>query len=424
MDRNSKGIEVARIIPDECIACQICIGECPVGAIALTHENVAHIDPEVCVGCGKCSEVCPVGAVDFEKKRRKKISARARGGAAIKGVFYEGVAVFIEVSAGQAVDVSWELIGKARELSLKRNTHVIGFVLGYQVESIIQEAISYGCDKIHVVDHPDLKTYLSRPYGKTLADLCKDIRPEIFLIGATHLGRDLAGVVATRLGTGLTADCTGLDIEDETGLLLMTRPTFGGNIMATIFCENRRPQMSTVRPKVMRMPKKDESRVGTVIRHSPDLTGTPLAKVVSFEPVIETTESIDITKAPVLVVAGKGACDSEAFPMLQELADMLEGTLACSRPVVEAGLMPYERQVGQTGKTVAPKLYIAVGVSGAIQHRVAIQGAEKIVAINKNENAPIFQVADVGIVGDYMKVIPILIKQLKEKMLSKGKVFS
>jgi electron transfer flavoprotein alpha subunit len=172
------------------------------------------------------------------------------------------------------------------------------------------------------------------------------------------------------------------------------------------------------------MPKKDESRVGTVIRHEPDLTGTPLAKVVSFEPVIETTESIDITKAPVLVVAGKGACDSEAFPMLQELADMLEGTLACSRPVVEAGLMPYERQVGQTGKTVAPKLYIAVGVSGAIQHRVAIQGAEKIVAINKNENAPIFQVADVGIVGDYMKVIPILIKQLKEKMLSKGKVFS
>jgi electron transfer flavoprotein alpha subunit len=164
--------------------------------------------------------------------------------------------------------------------------------------------------------------------------------------------------------------------------------------------------------------------MGTVIRHEPDLTGTPLAKVVSFEPVIETTESIDITKAPVLVVAGKGACDSEAFPMLQELADMLEGTLACSRPVVEAGLMPYERQVGQTGKTVAPKLYIAVGVSGAIQHRVAIQGAEKIVAINKNENAPIFQVADVGIVGDYMKVIPILIKQLKEKMLSKGKVFS
>lgn len=423
MARNSKGIEVAEIIPNECIACQICIGECPVGAIELADEGVAHIDPEICVGCGKCAEVCPVGAVDFEKKRRKKIPAKARGAAAIKGVVYEGVAVFIEVSNGSAENVSWELMEKARELALKRNTHVIGFLLGYQVESIIQEAISYGCDKIHVVDHPDLETYLSRPYGKTLADLCIDVCPEILLIGATHLGRDLAGVVATRLGTGLTADCTGLDIEEETGLLLMTRPTFGGNIMATIFCENRRPQMSTVRPRVMKMPKKQESREATITRHDPDITGTPLARVVSFQPVTESTEDVDITEAPVLVVAGKGACDSEAFPILQELADMLGGTLACSRPVVEAGLMPYERQVGQTGKTVAPKLYIAVGVSGAIQHRVAIQGAQRIVAINKNENAPIFQMADVGIVGDYIKVIPVLIQQLKEKMHSKGKVF-
>lgn len=421
MARNSKGIEVAEIIPDKCIACQICIGECPVGAIELTADGVAHIDPEVCVGCGKCSEVCPVGAVEFEKKRRKKISAKIRGGAAIKGVSYEGVAVFIEIFKGSAVHVSWELMGKARELALKRNTHVIGFLLGNQVESVVQEAISYGCDEIHVVDHPDLETYVSRTYGKTLADLCKDIRPEIFLIGATHLGRDLGGAVATRLGTGLTADCTGLDIEEETGLLLMTRPTFGGNIMATIFCENRRPQMSTVRPRVMRMPQKDESRKGTVTRRDFRSIGSPLAEVVSFEPMAETTEGIDITEAPVLVVAGKGACDSAGFPILLELADMLGGALACSRPVVEAGLMPYERQVGQTGKTVAPKLYIAVGVSGAIQHLIAIQGAEKIVAINKNENAPIFQVADVGIVGDYMKVVPVLIKQLKEKMTSKDK---
>lgn len=419
MARNSKGIEVAEIISDKCIACQICIGECPVGAISQTDDGVAHIDPEVCVGCGKCAEVCPVEAVEFERKGRKKISAKVRGGAAIKGVSYEGVAVFIEVSEGSAVNVSWELMEKARELASKRNTYVIGFLLGYQVESIIPEAISYGCDNIHVVDHPDLETYLSRTYGKTLADLCKDIRPEIFLIGATHLGRDLAGAVATRLGTGLTADCTGLDIEEETGLLLMTRPTFGGNIMATIFCENRRPQMSTVRPRVMRMPQKDNTRKGEVIRHDLSPTGMPLAEVVSFEPMAETTEGIDITEAPVLVVAGKGACDLESFPMLLELADLLGGTMACSRPVVEAGLMPYERQVGQTGKTVAPKLYIAVGVSGAIQHLVAIQGAERIVAINKNENAPIFQVADVGIVGDYMKVVPVLIKQLKEKMTSK-----
>jgi electron transfer flavoprotein alpha subunit len=191
--------------------------------------------------------------------------------------------------------------------------------------------------------------------------------------------------------------------------------------MATIFCEHRRPQMSTVRPKVMQMPEKDDSRSGTIRRHEVILP-EPMAQVISFEP-FEKIAAIDITEAPVLVVAGKGACDQAGLSMLQELSDLLGGTLACSRPVVEAGLLSYDRQVGQTGKTVAPKLYIAVGVSGAIQHLVAIQGAEKIVAINKNENAPIFQVADTGIVGDYMKVVPVLIQQLKEKMNSKEKLF-
>jgi electron transfer flavoprotein alpha subunit len=422
MARNSKGIEVAEIISDACIACEICIGECPVGAIELSDDGVAYVDPEVCVGCGKCFDVCPVGAVKFEKKRRKKISAATRGSAAIKGVSYEGVAVFIEVAEGAAVHVSWELMGKARELALKRNTRVVGLLLGHQVEPIAQQAISYGCDEVHVVEHPDLETYVSRTYGKILADLCIHVLPEILLVGATHLGRDLAGAVATRLGTGLTADCTGLDIEEETGLLLMTRPTFGGNIMATIFCEHRRPQVSTDRAKVMKMPERRGSQKGSITRHDLAPATDPLATVVSFAPVAKATE-VDITEAPVLVVAGKGACDSEGFPMLQELADTLGGILACSRPVVEAGLMPYERQVGQTGKTVAPKHYVAVGVSGAIQHLVAIQGAEKIVAINKNPNAPIFQVADVGIVGDYTKVIPVLVRQLRERMKTTKQAF-
>jgi electron transfer flavoprotein alpha subunit len=415
MSKNSKGIEVAEIISDKCIACQICIGECPVGAIELSDEGVAHVDPEVCVGCGKCFEVCPVEAVLFEKKKRKKISKKQRGAQALKGVSYEGVAVFIEVANGSAAPVSFELIGKAKELALKRNCRVIGFILGNNVEKIADEAVFYGCDDIHMVSHPQLGTYLSRPYGKILAKLCKEVCPEIFLIGATHLGRDLAGVVATRLGAGLTADCTGLDIEEETGLLLMTRPTFGGNIMATIFCENRRPQMSTVRPRVMKMPTKDLSGKGNIFRHEYTPIEDPLAQMVGFTSDIKTSGEKDITEYPALVTAGKGACDVSAFPMLQELADLLGGTLACTRPVVESGLMPYERQVGQTGKTVAPKLYIAVGVSGAIQHFVAIQGAEKIMAINSDENAPIFQVADVGIVGDYQKIIPALIKQLKEK---------
>ncbi len=416
MPKNSRGIEVARVVSDKCIACQICIGECPVGAIELSDEGVARVDPEVCVGCGKCSEVCPVDAISFERKKRRKAESKPKLAQAIKGASYEGVAVFVEVSNGSAAAVSLELVGKARELASKRNTKVIGFLLGNDVERIADEVAARGCDEIHTVSHPDLETYLSRPYGKLLADLCKEIRPEIFLIGATHLGRDLAAAAATRLGAGLTADCTGLDIEEETGLLLMTRPTFGGNIMATIFCESRRPQMSTVRPRVMKMPARDDSRKASVFRHEWSPVEDALAQVVSFAPDVKATGETDIAEYPALVTAGKGACDASTFPMLQELADLLGGGLACSRPVVEAGLMPYERQVGQTGKTVAPKLYIAVGVSGAIQHFVAIQGAEKIVAINNDENAPIFQAADVGIVGDYRKIVPILTEKLRAKM--------
>ncbi len=416
MARNSKGIEVAEILADKCIACQICVGECPVGAIEFSDDGTARIDPETCIGCGKCADVCPVDAVAFEKKKRRKITRKERGAAKAAGLDYQGVGVFIEVADGRAAPVSWELAGKARDLAEKRGSRVMGFLAGSDVEAIAREAAAYGCDTVHVADHPDLSAYRSRPFGKVVADMCVAARPEILLMGATPLGRDLAGVVATRLGTGLTADCTGLDIEEETGLLLMTRPTFGGNIMATIFCEHRRPQMSTVRPKVMRMPAPDPDRKGEIIRHDWTPLPDPLAEILSVEKTAGPGEGIDIAEAPVLVVAGKGACEASALPLLQELADLLGGAVACSRPVVEAGLLPYERQVGQTGKTVAPKLYIAVGVSGAIQHFVAIQGAEKIVVINSDPNAPIFQAADAGIVGEYTEVVPLLIAQLKERL--------
>jgi len=416
MARNKKGIETAEIIQDKCIACQICIGECPVGAIELTGEGVAGIDPEVCIGCGKCFDVCPVGAVKFEKKRIKKPPKTLKDTPAYKTDSYRGVAVFIEVLDGSPAPVSLELIGRAVELAEKRKCRVTGLLLGSGVESAARESLFYGCDEIHMVDHPELEYYLSHPYGITLANLCKELEPEILLIGATHPGRDLAAVVATKLNTGLTADCTELDIEEETGLLLMTRPTFGGNIMATIFCENRRPQMSTVRPQVMRMPERKGNEKGRVISHEYISTGPALAEFISFMPAAENAGAVDIREYPVLVSAGKGACGPDAFPLLQELADTLGGTLACSRPVVEAGLMPYERQVGQTGKSVAPKLYIAVGVSGAIQHLAGIQGAEKILAINRDRHSPIFQVADAGIVGDYREIIPLLIEQIKTKI--------
>jgi electron transfer flavoprotein alpha subunit len=414
MAKNTKGIEIAEVIADKCIACQICIGECPVGAIELSRDGVALIDPEVCVGCGKCFESCPVNAIKFEKKKRKKIpkEERAVPGAGLPG--YQGVGVFIETVDGRGAPVSWELLGKARELAAQLDTKVLGLLLGSNVGPTADEAIAYGCDEVHVIDDPLLAHYLSATYGKALSDLCGKLRPAILLVGATPLGRDLAGVVATRLQTGLTADCTGLFIDKETGLLLMTRPTFGGNIMATIFCQAHRPQMSSVRPRVFRMPDKDPGRKGVVSHHELEAVTVELPTIVRFIPAGDTA-GMDIVRYPALVVAGRGACDPSSLPLLEELANLVGGVIACSRPVVQSGLMPYERQVGQTGKTVAPRLYIGVGVSGAVQHLVAIQGAEKIVAINSDPNAPIFRVADVGIVGNYQEIVPELIAQLKKK---------
>ncbi len=415
MPRNQKGIEVAEIIPDRCIGCQVCVSECPVGAIKMAG-GVALIDPDVCVGCGRCFEVCPVDAVRFEKKRRRRRIRELKGLPKAEFTGYQGVAVYIEWTGGGAAQVSWELVAKGRELAEKLNTKVIGLLLGHQVEGIAREAIAFGCDEVQAIDHPLLQTYLSRTYGKALRDLCEEVRPEILLIGATPLGRDLASVVATNLQTGLTADCTGLDADEGTGLLLMTRPTFGGQIMATIVCEHHRPQMSTVRPRVMKIHEKDPDRKGNIDLRPWVAPEGILPEIVDFIPEVPQLGSVDIGRAPALVVAGKGACDPDSMPLLQELADLVRGVVACSRPVVEAGLMPYERQVGQTGKTVAPKLYIAIGVSGAIQHLVGMQGSEKIVAINSDPQAPIFGVADVGLVGDYMQVVPALIEGLKKRM--------
>ena len=416
MPRNIKGIEPAEIIPDRCIGCQVCVAECPAGAIQISPEGVAVITPELCVGCGKCSDVCPAGAVRYERKRKQKISLEITGSIQGAARGYRGVAIFVEVGGGQEeVAVSWELIEKGKELAQRLKTRVVGFVLGHGIEKIAQEAISYGCDEVHLIDHPTFRQYLPHTYGKALADLSQKVKPEIFLLGATSMGRELSGVVATRLQTGLTADCTALDIDEEKGFLLMTRPTFGGNIMATIYCQNHRPQMSTVRPRVMKPGEKGASRQGQIYHHEWEPPQGKLPQILGYVPESIQLGSADIGHASALVVAGKGACDPASMPLLQELADLVGGTVACSRPVVEAGLMPYERQVGQTGKTVAPKLYIGIGVSGAIQHLVGIQGAEKIVAINSDPEAPIFQVADAGLVGDYQQAVPVLISALKRR---------
>jgi electron transfer flavoprotein alpha subunit len=414
MPRNSKGREIAEVVPQKCIGCQLCLGECPVAAVTM-EDGIARIDPEKCIGCGKCVDVCPAaGAILFEKVRKKK--AAPASPAASPAEEYQGVAVYIEVQDNRGADVSWELAGKARELAEKLGTRVIGFLPGSEVNAIANEALAYGCDAVYVIDDPVLKTYLPRTYGRALVQLCRRVKPAIMLLGATPQGRDLSGVVATDLQTGLTADCTGLDIDPETKLLLMTRPTFGGSIMATILCKSQRPQMSTVRPRVMKMPSKDPARTGEIHRLGFEAPSGSLPEIIKLIPRAAGAGDIDITRVPVLVSVGRGACSANNMPMFEELAKLLGGAVSCSRAVVETGVLPYSRQVGQTGKTVAPKLYIGIGISGAVQHMVGIQGSDRIIAINIDKEAPMALMADYALIGDYQKIVPELIKGLKSRM--------
>jgi electron transfer flavoprotein alpha subunit len=411
MPKNSKGKDIAEIIPDKCIACQICIGECPVNVIKM-EGDVAKIDAEGCINCGKCFDVCPAGAVIYEKIKKKKIGATQKTGLLTE---YKGIAVFIEVLNGAGAEVSWELLGKARALAEKLQTQVLGFLLGSGVKPVAGEAIAHGCDIVYVMEHQLLQKYTSKTYSEALVQLVDDVKPEILLLGATPLGRDLAGVVATELGTGLTADCTALDIDLQERLLMMTRPTFGGNIMATILCRNHRPQMCTVRPRVMKLPKKTPERKGEIRVVDFKSLEEELPRIIDFIPIAAEVGGVDITKSPVLVVLGKGACDARYLPMIEELAGLLGGSVACSRAVIQAGLLPYVRQVGQTGKTVAPKIYIGVGVSGAVQHMVGMQGSERIIAINTDRHAPLVQIADYALIGDFVDIVPELIKGIKAR---------
>ena len=294
-------------------------------------------------------------------------------------------------------------MGVGADLAKARNVELCSLVVGDKVEHLCREAFAYGASKVYLVDDPVFHYYRTESYYKALCYLIEKYKPEIVLIGATGLGRDLAGAVATKLQTGLTADCTGLSIDDK-GFLLQTRPAFGGNIMATILTEYTRPQMSTVRPHVMPMPAKDASRTGAIVREKVPVKEEDIAAKVLEIIGDEKLDSVDVAAADIIVSGGRGMCNTENYKILQELADELGGVVACSRAAVEAGWMPLERQVGQTGKTVRPKIYIACGISGAIQHLVGMQDSDTIIAINRDKQAPIFEVATYGIVGDLFQV--------------------
>jgi electron transfer flavoprotein alpha subunit len=324
---------------------------------------------------------------------------------------YKGVYVFIEQREGAIQNVSFELLGKARELADILGEKVCAVLPCSGMTDKAQECIAYGADKVLLIDAPELKDYMTEPYTQAFYAIITEYKPSVVLIGATTIGRDLGPRLSARIGTGLTADCTGLDISDE-GNLMMTRPAFGGNLMATILCKEHRPQMSTVRPGVMRMGKPDYARKGEVINVTPSFDKSKF-KVRLKESVKEQKNLIDITEANILVSGGRGVGNADGFRMLQEFADTIDAQVSSSRAMVDAGVMPHDRQVGQTGKTVRPDVYFALGISGAIQHLAGMEESDYIIAINKDKYAPIFGAADLGIVGDVSKIIPLLTERLR-----------
>lgn len=333
---------------------------------------------------------------------------------------YKGVLVYIEQRNKEIQKVSIELLGKGRELADKLGVQLKAVIIGHDVKGLTDELIHYGAEEVAVVDHKVLEHFSNEPYTKALTATIEELKPEIVLVGATSIGRDLGPRTSARIHTGLTADCTSLDIDEETKNLLMTRPAFGGNIMATIICPNFRPQMSTVRPGVMIKPDKDTSRTGKVIDIDAKLSDADM-NVEILEIVKEEKKKVNIEEAKVLVSAGRGMGSKENISILEPLAEELGGEISGSRATIDSGWLPKDHQVGQTGKTVRPDLYLACGISGAIQHLAGMEESELIIAINKNPDAPIFEVADLGIVGDVTKVVPLVVEELKKSKVEGNK---
>ncbi|MFR4745068.1 MAG: electron transfer flavoprotein subunit alpha/FixB family protein [Clostridium sp.] len=337
---------------------------------------------------------------------------------------YKGVYVFAQQVDNELSGIAFELLGKAKELAADLSTDVTAVLIGSGVKGLADQLAEYGADKVIVVDDPELKEYRTEPYAHALASVINEYKPEIVLVGATAIGRDLGPRVSARVATGLTADCTVLEIgdfpinpvpnqEQKHNQLLMTRPAFGGNTIATIACPDNRPQMATVRPGVMQKIDPIAGAKAEVIEYNPGFT--PNNKYVEILDVVkELSDTVDIMDAKILVSGGRGVGSAENFKILQDLADVIGGTVSCSRAVVDNGWLPKELQVGQTGKTVRPNVYFAIGISGAIQHTAGMEESDIIVAINKDETAPIFDVADYGIVGDLNKIVPKLTEELKK----------
>lgn len=422
---------MAVIIGPGCIGCGACVVECPEEALELV-DGVVQVDAGKCTECGACVDVCPSDVLSLPGGAKKEESAEEEAPVeevasepkpkkkekivpVAGGDVWSGVWVVAEYSRGEVAPVSWELLGEGRKLADDIGCELACVIVGHDVEGVIPEAFAYGAEKVYVVDDPILKDYRTEPYAVAVTDLVRKYQPEILLMGATAMGRDVFPVIATKMKTGLTADCTVLSIDPKTNLLLQTRPAFGGNIMATIMCRKERPQMATVRPRVMAMPERVEGRTGEIVREELNMTEDEvLTKVIDF--IKGDAKSIFLDKAEILVAVGLGVGSKRNLALCEELAETLGATICGTRGAVEAGWMTHDRQVGQTGVTVRPKLYIAIGISGAIQHLVGMETSDYIIAINNDPEAPIFRVANYGIVGDLVEVVPALTAEFKKRL--------
>ena len=388
---------------EACIGCGACVSSCPFCALVQRADGKVDVN-EACTACGSCLDVCPVGALTMEVAEKK-----AEAGALEA---YRGLWVFAEQRGGKVQEVAFELLGEGRLLADRLGIELSAVLLGHQIQDCAATLFEHGADKVYVVDHPALAKYTAEPYSEAMSALIQKHKPEILLAGATSMGRGFIARVAIQVNAGLTADCTELDVDVEKRLLLQTRPAFGGNIMACIVCPDHRPQMATVRPKVFKHPSPVAGRTGTRVEETLALKA-PLVKVV--ETVNAMQNEVNVAGAEFIVTGGRGLGAPENFKLMAELAEALGGAaVGASRAAVDAGWISSFHQVGQTGKTVRPKIYIACGVSGQIQHLVGMNSSDTIIAINKDPDAPIFGVADIGIVGDLFQVVPELIKALRK----------
>jgi electron transfer flavoprotein alpha subunit len=393
-----------KILLDKCTGCTLCVKTCPFGAI-LMNERKAVIDMAKCTLCGSCVAACKFSAIELLQDAGPKRDLSA----------YKDVWVFCEQKKGVVQSISYELLGEGRKLADKLGVSLCAVLLGGGVEDMVAELGERGADKVYLVDHPALADYQDDPYTEVMVKLVEEHKPEVILCGATTIGRSLVSRVAIKVNAGLTADCTGLDVDPKERLLLQTRPAFGGNIMATIITPNHRPQMSTVRHKVMKEASVTKGRAAEVVKktYPPEVFNSRTRLV---EMVAELGATVNISEADIIVAGGRGMGGKENFALLEELAKTLGGAVGASRSAVDADWIPYSHQVGQTGKTVCPKLYFACGISGQIQHLIGMQSSKTIVAINKDPDAPIFKVATYGIVGDVNEIVPALTKEFKRAL--------